>query len=69
MNPSVFSNHGVHERDFFQSRDQSEVRRIFDSVGYEISNDVFQKLWESAREQNPDGKVFFGNYFIRETKY
>ena len=26
INPSIYSNHGVHEKDFFQPRDQYEVK-------------------------------------------
>lgn len=57
VNPSVYSNKGVYEKDFFQSRSQGEIRCIFDSIGVEMENDVFQALWEKAREQNASGEV------------
>ncbi|XP_015769583.1 PREDICTED: EF-hand domain-containing family member B-like [Acropora digitifera] len=28
INPSIYSNHGVHEKDFFQPRDQYEVKQL-----------------------------------------
>jgi len=50
INPSIYSNFGVYEEDFFKSRDQADIRRIFDSIGVEMTNDVFQKIWDKARE-------------------
>ena len=35
-----------------------EIRCIFDSIGVEMDNDVFQALWERARQQNASGEVF-----------
>ena len=57
MNPSIYSNHGVHERDFFKARDESEIRQIFDSVGFAMTNDTFQELWQTTRDRNDNGEV------------
>ncbi|XP_065052077.1 EF-hand domain-containing family member B-like [Rhopilema esculentum] len=57
INPSIYSNHGVFERDFFQNRDENEIRQIFDSIGFALTNDDFQKVWETARENSDNGKV------------
>eukprot|EP00794_Sanderia_malayensis_P017678 gene17678-19442_t len=56
-NLSIYSNHGIYERDFFQPRDQNEIRRIFDSVGYGMTNETFQQLWSCAREKSNSGEV------------
>lgn len=57
INPSIYSNHGVHEKDFFQPRDQYEIRRIFDGIGVEMTTDVFEKIWETASTRHPNGLV------------
>ncbi|XP_068752255.1 EF-hand domain-containing family member B-like [Montipora capricornis] len=57
INPSIYSNHGVHEKDFFQPRDQYEIRRIFDGIGVEMTSDVFEKIWEQASTRHPSGLV------------
>jgi len=57
LNPSIYSNHGVFEKDFFASRDETDVRRVFDSIGVEMTNETFQELWEKARQMHPDGEV------------
>ena len=64
MNPSLYSNYGVHENEFFQQRDENEMKRIFDSVGVAMDHETFQKLWQTARERHPNGEVssfFFQN--------
>ena len=57
LQPSVYSQCGVFEEDFLRGRDQADIRRIFDSIGVEISHDDFQELWNIASESTPDGLV------------
>lgn len=57
INPSIYSNLGVYEKDFFQPRDQYEIRRIFDGIGVEMTTDVFEKIWEQASSRHPAGLV------------
>jgi len=57
INPSIYSNYGVFEEDFFKKRDPHVMRRIFDSIGVEMTNDTFQQLWERARNNTPNGEV------------
>jgi len=57
INPSIYSNRGVYEKDFFQPRDQYEIRRIFDGIGVEMTSDVFEKIWEQASTRHPTGLV------------
>lgn len=57
INPSIYSNHGVYERDFFQPRDQYEIRRIFDGIGVEMTTDAFEKIWKEASTRHPAGLV------------
>lgn len=57
INPSIYSNHGVYEKDFFSPRDQYEIRRIFDGIGVEMTSDAFEKIWEEASTRHPTGLV------------
>jgi len=57
INPSIYTNHGVYEEDFFKSRQPHEIRRICDSIGVEMTNDVFQDIWDKAKEVTPSGEV------------
>ena len=57
INPSIYSNNGVYEQDFFEGRQPEELRMIFERSGVEMTNDVFQKLWEKARETSSNGEV------------
>lgn len=57
LNPSLYSNKGVYEQDFFRPRSQQTIHRIFDSIGVEINPETFQQLWEKAKEQQQNGEV------------
>ncbi|KAJ7351911.1 hypothetical protein OS493_034516 [Desmophyllum pertusum] len=57
INPSLYSNCGVYEKDFFQPRDQYEIRRIFDGIGVEMTSNAFEKIWEQASTRHPNGLV------------
>jgi len=57
IQPSVYSQRGVYEEDFFKARDQKDIKRIFDSAGVELSHDMFLKLWSKATEGHKDGSV------------
>uniref|UniRef100_A0A069DUR3 EF-hand domain-containing protein n=1 Tax=Clytia hemisphaerica TaxID=252671 RepID=A0A069DUR3_9CNID len=57
MNPSIYSNNGVYEEDFFKGRQPHEVRRICDSIGVEMTNEMFQEIWEQAQNVAPNGEV------------
>ncbi|XP_071822660.1 EF-hand domain-containing family member B-like [Apostichopus japonicus] len=56
INPSIYSNRGVYEKDFFQPRSQEQIQTIFKNVGTEMDNETFQKIWQLAAE-NGDGNV------------
>ncbi|KAI6660857.1 EF-hand domain-containing family member B-like [Oopsacas minuta] len=46
--PSVYSNRGVHERDFFVPRSQQEIKMIFTNIGVEMDDKGFEELWKRA---------------------
>lgn len=56
INPSIYSNRGVHEKDFFQPRAPEQIHQIFSNIGVEIDNDSFQKLWTLAASRS-NGQV------------
>lgn len=57
MNPSIYSKSGVYENDFFKPRDQIDIRRIFDSIGVEMTHEQFLELWDRAQKLTADGHV------------
>lgn len=57
INPSVYSNIGVFEEDFFTSRDQNAIKRIFTNIGVDMSHDEFQKIWSEAQNISKNGHV------------
>jgi len=48
VSPSVYTNHGVFEQDFFEPRPRDEIRRIFEGIGATITDEAFDKIWEMA---------------------
>lgn len=48
---------GVFERDFFQRRAPEEVRGVFQKVGVEMPDQVFQDVWQEAERRDPHGEV------------
>ncbi|XP_019618184.1 PREDICTED: EF-hand domain-containing family member B-like [Branchiostoma belcheri] len=57
VNPSIYSNHGVHEKDFFEARPKTEIAHIFKSIGVDMDEKTFNDLWEQASVRHPQGRV------------
>ena len=57
MYPSIYSNNGVFEEDFFKPRTQEEVRGIFEGIGVSITPEVFKQLWKEAARRDAKGEV------------
>ena len=57
MYPSIYSNKGVYEKDFFQPRDKASIRDLFEKIGVNMSDEVFQELWTEAERRDPKGQV------------
>ncbi|XP_070570083.1 EF-hand domain-containing family member B-like [Ptychodera flava] len=57
VNPSMYSNRGVYEKDFFQPRRKDEIRTIFTRLGVQMEDDTFDKIWEAAASRNERGHV------------
>lgn len=52
-----YSSRGVFERDFFQCRAPEEVRGVFQKVGVEMPDQVFQDVWQEAERRDPRREV------------
>ncbi|XP_071100743.1 EF-hand domain-containing family member B-like [Haliotis cracherodii] len=57
LNPSVFSQHGVYEKDFLLPRSQQEVRDVFTQVGVHMPGETFESVWRCAADRHPKGHV------------
>lgn len=57
MYPSMYSNRGVYESDFFEPRTPDQIREVFDNIGVNLSDELFQMLWKEAASRDPKGQV------------
>lgn len=48
IHPSIFSTHGVYDRDFFKPRSRIDIRKIFEAIGVKMSEETFNKVWNFA---------------------
>lgn len=55
--PSIYSNKGVYEEDFFKPRTSNQIKAIFESIGVSMTPEVFQELWKEAARRDPRGQV------------
>ncbi|KFQ49157.1 EF-hand domain-containing family member B, partial [Pelecanus crispus] len=46
--PSVFSQKGVYESDFFKTRPKAEIAQILRNIGVNISDERFEEIWKQA---------------------
>ncbi|RNA39195.1 EF-hand domain-containing family member B, partial [Brachionus plicatilis] len=57
LSPSVFSHHGVYEKDVLQPRPKETIRQIMSNIGYNLSEEQFESTWNMAKNLNPYGQV------------
>ncbi|XP_025933931.1 EF-hand domain-containing family member B [Apteryx rowi] len=55
--PSVFSQKGVYERDFFRTRPKAEIEQILRNIGVNISDESFEEIWKQACKKHQRGEV------------
>ncbi|XP_062423603.1 EF-hand domain-containing family member B [Rhea pennata] len=55
--PSVFSQKGVYERDFFKTRPKAEIEQILRNAGVSISDESFEEIWKQACRKHEKGEV------------
>ncbi|XP_783931.2 EF-hand domain-containing family member B [Strongylocentrotus purpuratus] len=57
INPSMYSNKGIYEKDFFQPREPEQIKGIFSDIGVEMDPETFHKLWSVATSRSDQGQV------------
>ncbi|XP_044534823.1 EF-hand domain-containing family member B [Gracilinanus agilis] len=50
--PSVFSEKGVFERDFFKARSKEEIARILRNIGVSLTDETFEQVWNLAAQKH-----------------
>ncbi|XP_063159943.1 EF-hand domain-containing family member B [Candoia aspera] len=55
--PSICSNKGVYEKDFFKIRSKEEIAAILRNIGVELSEESFDEVWRQACLKDHRGKV------------
>uniref|UniRef100_A0A8B9QQL5 EFHB C-terminal EF-hand domain-containing protein n=1 Tax=Anas platyrhynchos TaxID=8839 RepID=A0A8B9QQL5_ANAPL len=59
--PSVFSQKGVYENDFFKTRPKAEVAQILRNSGMNISDERFEQIWKQACMKQQEEEVCVQN--------
>ncbi|XP_070583354.1 EF-hand domain-containing family member B [Erythrolamprus reginae] len=55
--PSIYSNKGVYEKDFFRIRSKEEIADILRNIGVNISDESFDEIWRQACLKDHRGKA------------
>ena len=50
LTPSIFTNHGVFESDFFLPRDKMTIRKLFENIGVKMDQESWERCWSEARK-------------------
>ena len=57
INPSIYSAHGVYEKDFLIPRTKDAIRAVFANVGMEVDAAKFDRLYDAAADTHPMRQV------------
>ena len=57
VNPSIYTNHGVYEKDFLLPRSRAEIWGIFTNIGVEMKQELFDEVCNIAASSHPKGLV------------
>ncbi|CAH7208446.1 EF-hand domain-containing family member B [Phodopus roborovskii] len=57
LHPSIFSQKGVFERDFFKTRSKEEISDILTNIGVKLSEEEFENVWNLASKKHHRGEV------------
>ncbi|XP_037684141.1 EF-hand domain-containing family member B isoform X2 [Choloepus didactylus] len=61
LHPTIFSQKGVFERDFFKTRSKEEIARILCNIGVKLSDEEFENVWNLASKKHHSGEVCIEN--------
>ncbi|NXP81305.1 EFHB protein, partial [Ramphastos sulfuratus] len=59
--PSVFSQMGVDERDFFKTRPKAEIAQILCNIGMDISDERLEEIWKQTCMKHQKEEVCVGS--------
>ncbi|XP_006859240.1 PREDICTED: EF-hand domain-containing family member B [Chrysochloris asiatica] len=57
LHPTIFSQKGVFERDFFKTRSKEEIAQILCNIGIKLSDEEFENVWTLASRKHHSGDV------------
>ncbi|EDL82848.1 EF hand domain family, member B (predicted), isoform CRA_b [Rattus norvegicus] len=57
LHPSIFSQKGVFERDFFKTRSKEEISDILTNIGVKLTEEEFENVWNLASQKHQQGEV------------
>ncbi|KAG8516237.1 EF-hand domain-containing family member B, partial [Galemys pyrenaicus] len=57
LHPTIFSQKGVFERDFFKTRSKQEISEILCNIGVKLSDEEFENVWNLASKKHDRGEV------------
>ncbi|CAG9858399.1 unnamed protein product [Phyllotreta striolata] len=55
INPSIYTRYGLTFRDFFMPRKPEVIRKLFEKIGYPLTDRAFNKLWEEGVAHDETG--------------
>ncbi|XP_072108113.1 EF-hand domain-containing family member B isoform X1 [Mobula birostris] len=57
LNPSIFAQSQVYEKDLFLDRPREEIKQIFCKAGVDMSRETFEEVWKCAAKKHAKGEV------------
>uniref|UniRef100_A0A7N4NXF2 EF-hand domain family member B n=1 Tax=Sarcophilus harrisii TaxID=9305 RepID=A0A7N4NXF2_SARHA len=57
LHPSIYSEKGVFETDFFKARSKDEIARILRNIGVNLTDENFELVWNLASKKHHKGEV------------
>ena len=57
INPSIYTSHGLVEKDFFQVRSKDDVKAVFGAMKLDLSDKEFDAIYSTAAALNEEGGV------------
>ncbi|XP_007530090.2 EF-hand domain-containing family member B [Erinaceus europaeus] len=61
LHPTIFSQKGVSETDFFKTRSKKEIAEILCNIGVKLSEEEFETVWDLASKRHRRGEVCVEN--------
>lgn len=59
--PDTYSSYGLTDEDFVKNRPKNEIMEVFSSIGYTLTDEEFEKIYNKAVQDN-NGNVSLENF-------